>query len=176
MNFRLQAGTLKTVLLLGVTVFLLAVFQCSFLSGLTFISAIPNVVMGAVAAVAFFENERTATVFSIAAGFMLDILGGAGLPLSPIIMLLASVLFTLVSKKMLKAFFPYLLLMIAAALASAASTLINLIFAGRVPEFSYLFSKILIPEIILTVIFSIPLYPLFKLLSRLCESKGKFKM
>ena len=89
MNFRIQSGTLKTVLLLGVTVFLLAVFQCSFLSGLTFISAIPNVVMGAVAAVAFFENERTATVFAIAAGFMLDILGGAGLPLSPIIMLLA---------------------------------------------------------------------------------------
>ena len=176
MNFRIQSGTLKTVLLLGVTVFLLAVFQCSFLSGLTFISAIPNVVMGAVAAVAFFENERTATVFAIAAGFMLDILGGAGLPLSPIIMLLASVVFTLVSKKMLKAFFPYILLMTVAALASAVSTLINLIFAGRIPELAHLFSKILIPEFILTIIFSIPLYPLFKLLSRLCESKGKFKM
>lgn len=176
MNLRLQTGTLKTILILGITLFLLTVLQCSFFSGLSFIGATPNIVMGAVAAVALFEDERTATVFSVAAGFMLDALGGAGLPLSPLVMLIASIPLILISKKMLKGFFPYILLLPVAALLSAISTCIGLLTAGRIPEYSYLFSEILLPEFLATVVFSMPLYPLFKLLSKLCESKGKFKM
>ena len=176
MNLRPHTGTLKTVLLLGVALFLLAIIQCSFFSGLSFIGVTPNIVMGAVAAVAFFENERTVTVFSVAAGFMLDVLGGTGLPISPVVMLVASVVFTLISKKMLKGFFPYFLLMPVAAFFATVSTCLGLLFAGRIPELSYLFFKMLIPEFFLTILFSLPLYPFFKLLSRLCESKGKFKM
>ena len=176
MNLRPQAGTLKKTLILGGAIFLITVIQCSFLSGLSFINVTPNIVIGAIAAVALFEDERTVTVFSVAAGFMLDALGGSGIPISPIVMLIASVALTLISKKMLKGFFPYALLLLAAALFAAIATCLDLLFAGRIPELSYLFSRILIPEFIFTVLFSFPLYPIFKLLSRLCESKGKFKI
>jgi rod shape-determining protein MreD len=171
-----RAGVIKKAVILGFAAFILAVLQCSFLSGLSFLSATPDIVMGAVAAVALFNDERTATVFAISAGFILDALGGSGIPISPLTMLLASVLFSLLSKKMLKGFFPYSLLLLLASAAAAIFTAFSLLLAGRDVVADFIVKSIMIPEFILTFIFSVPLYPLFKLISRLCESKGRFKI
>lgn len=181
MNRRSQAepirtGAIRSALVLGASVFILAIIECSFLAGLDFLPAVPNIVMGAVAAVALFENERTATAFAIASGFILDAIGGSGIPISPIVMLAASVALSLLSKKMLKGFFPFILLLAASSLFAAASTALSIVLAGIDISAGYLIKSILVPEIILTILFSIPLYPIFKLLSKLCGSKGKFKI
>ena len=181
MNLRPQgelprSQTIKKTAIYGAMIFLISIAQCSFLANLTFLKITPNVVIGAIAAVALFENERVTTVYAIASGFVLDAVGGSGILVSPLVFLIISVLLSLISSKILGSFFPYTLLLLVASALSGLSTYLRLILAGSLPEYSFLFGKLLLPEFISTFVLSLPLYPIFKLAARLCESKGKFKM
>ena len=181
MNIRMQgelprSSTIKKTAIYGVLIFFIAIAQCSFFPNLTFLAATPNVAIGAVAAIALFESERVLCVFAISAGFILDAIGGSGVLVSPLIMLAVSVILSLISRKMLKGFFPYTLILAVASALSALSTYIRLLISGTLPSYSYLFLKLLLPELLMTFIFSLPLYIIFKTASKLCEAKGKFKM
>lgn len=172
----LRSTTIKKVTVYGLILFILAIAQCSFFSNLTFLPVTPSIVIGAVAAVALFENAETATVFAISAGFMADALGGSGITVSALVMLLFSVILSSIASKILKGFFPWVLLLAIASLLLGVQTYLRLAIAGRASDLAQILEKILLPEIICTFIFSLPLYFVFKLAAKFCKTKGKFKI
>ena len=172
----LRVTSIKKILIYGSILFILAIAQCSFFSSLTFLPATPNIVLGALAAIALFETRECVAVFSLCAGFMIDALGGSGITASAAIMLAFSVILCSVSAKILKGFFPWVLMLALASILSVCETYLRLILAGHADNTAFVFGGILLPELIYTFFISLPLYFIFKLAAKTCKSKGRFKM
>ena len=168
--------TLKKIAVYGGMLFLLAIAQCSFFANLTFLPATPNIVIGAITAISMLESRHTATVFSLCAGFVIDALGGSGIPLSTLIMLLFSIILTSLAAKMLKNLLVWSLILTLSCALSTLATYLRLLAAGYVKDIYFVFIRISLPEFLLTLLFSLPLYFLFKAAVKFCNSKGKFKI
>lgn len=171
-----REAIVKRILVWGATLFILAVAQCSFFTGLTFIPAVPNIVLGAVAAISVFDTQRTAAVCGIAGGFLCDALGGSGISLSPIALFLVAIVCSELSKKLIPSFLTWAALLIPASLVGAVFTLINISVSFGRPAFGYLLKSVLLPELLMTVLFSLPLFFIVKLCARLVDAKSKFKI
>ena len=170
-----KAANLKRIAVYGSLLFFLGIAQCSFFASLTFLPATPSIMVGAVAAVAMFESERAAAVCGIAAGFLADTLGGSGLSLSPLFYFILALIISAAAKKVLKGFFPWSLLLFLASFLGSAFTLICIRINTDSLGFVYALKAILLPQFILTFIFSLPLFFIFRAAFRLCAKKGKFK-
>lgn len=171
-----RAATLKKVAIYSAIFFIIAVAQCSFFANLTFLGVVPNLVIGAVAAISLFESEHTSAVASIGAGFLTDALGGSGISISPLLFLSVALLLSALSKKILKGFFPWILLLTVANLFGIACTYLRLLISNTLPSTELLFKTIILPEFFYTLLFSLPLYFIFKFAARLGETKGRFKI
>ena len=77
---------------------------------------------------------------------------------------------------MLKGFFPWTLILALASLISSLYTYLRFVIGGQANELSFVFLKILLPELMMTFLFSLPLYFIFKIAAGFCETKGKFKL
>ena len=171
-----KAALIKRIIIYGITFFILGVAQCSFFNELSFLSATPNIILGAVAAVSLLDSQRSAAVCGIAAGFMIDALGGTGISISPIALLCVALLCSEIAKKILPTFVSWVILLVPASLVGSVFTMANIfLLVGRF-QISSVFKSILLPEFILTVIFSIPLFFIIKLCVRLADAKNKFKI
>ena len=171
-----KAALIKRIIIYGITFFILGVAQCSFFNELSFLSATPNIILGAVAAVSLLDSQRSAAVCGIAAGFMIDALGGMGISISPIALLCVALLCSEIARKILPTFISWVILLVPASLVGSVFTMANIfLLVGRF-QISSVFKSILLPEFILTVIFSIPLFFIIKLCVRLADAKNKFKI
>ena len=175
-NEATRSAIIRRVIVFGIMFFLLGVAQCSFFTELYFISAVPDIVMGAVAAIALFDSQRSAVICSISAGFMIDALGGSGISLSPIAFMIIALVASEISKKILPSFLSWLLILIPSALIKAVFTVLNVFFATGEFMLARIFKSVLLPEFILTVLFSLPIFFIVKLCARLVEVKSKFKV
>jgi hypothetical protein len=104
-----KISILRRAVLYGVLFFILSVAQCSFFSRLSFFSTIPNLVLGGVVAVALLDDQKTSVVCGIGAGFILDAIGGAGISLSPLTFMIAAIICSEISKKMLPHFLSWIM-------------------------------------------------------------------
>ena len=175
-NVSAKFSVLRRVILYGILFFTLSVVQCSFLSRLSFLSVVPNIVLGGVCAVSLLDDQKTATVCGIGAGFLLDAIGGAGISLSPLLFMIVAIICSEIAKKMLAHFLSWLLLLFVASLAGAAVTFVNLLAAVGGVSLLALFFPVLLPEIVFTYIFSLPIYFIALLCVRFADSKNKFKI
>lgn len=171
-----KAALIKRIIIYGITFFILGVAQCSFFNELSFLSATPNIILGAVAAVSLLDSQRSAAVCGIAAGFMIDALGGTGISISPIALLCVALLCSEIARKILPTFISWVILLVPASLVGSVFTLANIFLLVGKFRISEVFKSILLPEFILTVIFSIPLFFIIKLCVRLADAKNKFKI
>ncbi|MBO5415684.1 MAG: hypothetical protein J6A83_03555 [Clostridia bacterium] len=171
-----REAVIKRILVWGALLFILAVAQCSFFTGLTFMPAVPNILLGAVAAISVFDTQRSAAVCGIAAGFLGDALGGSGISLSPLALLVVAIVSAELSKKLIPNFFTWAVLLIPASLIGSVFTFVNLFISFGRPSFASVFKSILLPELLMTVICSLPLFFIVKLCARLIDAKGKFKI
>lgn len=156
--------------------FLLGVAQCSFFNNLSFISAVPDVVLGALTAVAMFDTQRTAAVCAIGAGAMIDAMGSSGISLCPVAFLVAALICSEISKKILPSFLSWPLLLIPAALTKSAFTLLNIYLMAGAQSISVIIKTILLPELIFTLIFSLPLFFIVRPCAHLAQARSKFKV
>ena len=171
-----RATVIKRVALYGIMFFVLGVAQCSFFANLTFLRAVPDIVLGAVTAVALLDSQGSAAVCGIASGFMIDALGGAGLSLSPLFYFLVALICAEISKKMLPNFFSWVFVLITSGILNSAFTFLYLKLSFENITFSAIYRTILLPEFLSTVIFSLPIFFFVKLFVRISDSKGRFKM
>jgi cell shape-determining protein MreD len=171
-----RSAIIRRIIVYGISFFILGIAQCSFFTNLSFISFVPDIVMGAVAAVSLLDSQRSAIICSIAAGAMIDALGGSGLSLSPIAFLVIALIVSEISKKILPSFISWLVILVPSALIKAIFTLFNIYFATGELSLFKTFEAILLPEFILTVLLSLPIYYVMKLCVKIIEQKSKFKV
>ena len=175
-NEATRSAILRRVLLYGITFFTLSILQCSFFTELSFIKATPNLVLGALVAVSIFDKREASIITAISAGFLVDAIGGSGLSLTPIFFLAVSVIFSELSKKILPNIFTYGVLMLPASLTGAVFTYTMMKLNGTSLGLAELIRTILIPEIFVTVILSLPLCFPIGAISKFADSKSKFKL
>ena len=81
-----------------------------------------------------------------------------GASLSPLFYLLVVLFVGAFAEKTLGRFGAWLVLMLPALILKAVFTTVLALFRGGIPAFSVFFSKILLPEAWVTLLFGIPLY------------------
>lgn len=167
---------LRKIIVLSLYFLLIGAAQCSFFPQLRFLSSTPNVMLGAVVAVCLCEEQKSALVCSIAAGFLIDAIGAFGYSLSPLSFFGVALLCTPLAKKMLPKLPSYILMLLPASLVGALFTALNILLRTGFEPPAQMITKYLLPELLLTLLFSIPLFYITKLVLRLAQKKTKFKI
>ncbi|MBE6546787.1 MAG: hypothetical protein E7668_05045 [Ruminococcaceae bacterium] len=160
---------LKRSLIYGLLLLLLTAAQCSFFTGLSFLPATPDLLLGALMALTLLENRPTVAILAIAGGFLCDALGSTGVSFTPLFYLLTVVLAGILAEKMLPRFWSFLLLMLPAALLRMGYSALRAALGGISP-LSILKSSLL-PELLLTVLCALPLYALCLLCAHLAKER-----
>lgn len=171
-----RSAILRRILIYTPLFFILGVAQCSFFTELSFISAVPNIVMGAIAAIALLDSQHTSIICALASGFMIDALGSSGISLAPISFLVIALVASEISKKILPTFISYLAVLVPSAIINTLFTVIKIFFATKELRVLSILKTILLPEFILTLIFSLPLFFIIRFLALIVDKKSKFKV
>lgn len=165
---------LKRILIFGILILVLGCAQCSFFPVLKICPRTPDLIMGLLLAVTLIDSNKSAAVCALCAGFFIDAVGGAGVPVSPIIYLLFVVFITLFSQKMLTSFASFAILLLPLLVYRATATVICMAISdGGFAPVSVI-AGVVIPEAICTAVCCLPLYAIVKLCSAPLETHGKF--
>lgn len=157
--------TIGRILLFSILVFSNGVIQTSFFPAVTLFPASPDLLLSAVLGLALFDGERSGAIAGIGAGMLAISLGGAGTALLPIFYMMTGYLIGIFArinfKKNIISWFLYVMLAAAArGLLSAFYT----VAAESGVNILITLSSVLVPEFVMTVLFSVFNY----FLSRLC--------
>jgi hypothetical protein len=155
-------------------ILLLGSAQCAFCPMLDFCPAAPDPMLGMLLAILLLIDEKSAAVCAIAAGFFVDAVGGAGVSLSPIVYFAFVAIMTAFSKKVLKSFASYLLLLVPTLIYRAAATYICAAIAFRELPGLWIVSDILLPEMIVTGILCLPVYFVQKIAAGILGTHNRF--
>ncbi len=146
----------------GLLILVLAAAECSFFARLRFLPAAPDLLLGAVVAVSLLDHRRASAVFAIAAGLVLDAVGGVGIPLTALIYWLIALLAGGLGEKMLPRYGSFLALLVPSILAREAWGLLEILLLRSGGVKSALL-EVLLPDAAITAVFALPLYFLVKL-------------
>ena len=158
---------LKKSIIWGIWLFLLAVFQTSFFSVFRPFGAVPDLVLPAVIAIAIYDRERMGTIAGIMGGYMVDALGGVGLSLSPIVYMICGCIVALLAYSIINRDFMSWLLGTALSLAFSGGASVICAYAatgGAYFTASAIFSRLLFPSFLSSMVAGIPVYLLTKLI------------
>ena len=144
-------------------IFLLAVAQCSFFARIEKLPAIPDLILAAVAVVAVIDRWETAILSGIVGGVVIDALGGVGISLSPLFYFVVALVLGALAKKMMQSYLSWVAVMIPALALRAVFTVIQVLLLGNGGGIVQILGQIVLPELICTAVFSLPIYPLILL-------------
>ena len=167
---------LRRIIVYSILFFILGIVQCSFFARLKPFGATPNIVLGAVCAVIMLDNKKSAAICAIAAGYFIDALGAIPPSFSPLILLLSVAILGKVSDKMMPQFASFSVLMLPTIVLNAVFTYItSWINLRTVPSSSTIISVIL-PEMLSTLVFCLPIYFIVKLCMIPIGEKGQISL
>ena len=160
------------VLLIPLTV----IAQCAFFPFIDICPATPDLLLGTLLAIALLDGLESASVCAVCGGFMLDAIGSSGLALSPVIYLVFVLTVGALSRKVLKRFASYSLLLALSLVYRALSTLICLALSGNlsIPPEIWVFTEVILPEMLTTALLCLPVYPVVRLCTRAFSNHGRF--
>ncbi|MBQ2733434.1 MAG: rod shape-determining protein MreD [Clostridia bacterium] len=158
MSFYVRSSVIYKTVNYGILFFLISMLETVTIP-LAGAKTVPDLVLCAVVAVGMAEDERTAGVCGVAAGFFIDALGAVGLCISPLLYGACGYLTGVLVRFLLRRNLPsYLIYVLCAAAARSVITLMMVYVFGDTVPLYYAFADILIPEFILTVLCSPVLY------------------
>jgi hypothetical protein len=165
---------LKRILIYGLMTLFLASLQTAFFPILSFCPKTPDLIMGMLLAITLLDDEKSAAVCALGAGFFVDAIGSSGLAISPVVYIIFVLVINIFARKVLKSFVSYLLLLIPALIFRALATyLLVLITELSFPK-GWVFTEIILPEMLATALLCLPIYFIVKLFSRTLETHGRF--
>lgn len=172
----LSSKTIGRCLVFFVLLFLSAACQASFFSATTFFPATPDLLLAAVIGLGIYDGERTGAISGIAAGVLAEALGGVGIMLMPIFYMVAGYTFGIVTRFFLnRNFLSWLVYMLIAAFARGVWSLLYLAATETGFNFVTVFSRIIIPEFVMTFVFSLPMYFICRLCARPFHRKSEME-
>lgn len=166
---------IKRIVIYGILILLISSAQCSFFANVKICPATPDLIIGIVLAVSLLDSIKAAAAVGIAAGFVTDALGSAGnLSFSALFYLICAVILGSIACKMLPRFLSFLCLLIPSLALKAIYTTLCICFKIRAIPSLAILSSLLLPEIIVTAVLCIPLYPIVKLCVIPMRSRSRF--
>ena len=97
----------RRIVIFGLLVLILSAAMSSFFAQLTSLPATPDLILGAVIAVALLDGRASAAIVAVAGGVAVDALGGVGASLSPLLYLGVVLTVGFLSEKMLPGFLSF---------------------------------------------------------------------
>ena len=165
---------IRRVLIYGLAVFFLGIFQCAFFSRLKPFGATPDLILCVVCAVLLIDDKHAALVCAVAGGYFIDAIGAIPPCFSAIVYVIAVALTASIAQKLLARIPSYLILLMPALLTRAVFTYLSLCLTfGSIAPASAIISVIL-PEALATIIFAIPVYLLIKLCYLPIRARNQF--
>ncbi len=153
----------KIVAYAAFAVFLICTMS-SFIPSFGYKGAVPDLILCAVIAVAYFENERAAAIFGMLAGFASESVGSTGFSILPLFyMMTGCVAAFLFCRVLQKHFGAYMLYCAVFMVLRSAVTLISVTLDSSDIAFDALFSRVLVGE----YVFSVSCAPVVFVLTRL---------
>lgn len=151
--------TLYTVILISIT--------GSFLYSLGYTGVVPDLILCATIAVAYFEGERVAAVYGMLSGFALEAVGSTGFSILPLFYMLVgcvcAMLFTTILGKNVGA---YMLYVLAFGSVRCAISLIYIQFSAPNYAMGIALSRVVLPELAVSFIAAPAVFLLNYLISR----------
>ena len=179
MTKNLQGGNekrslLRRILIYGAAIFILGILQCSFFSRLKPFGAVPDIMLGALCAIALLDGKGVAIVSSVCAGYFIDALGTVSPSFSPLFYLVCAVVSALLAEKLIPKFISFALSMLPLLALKAIYTLTAVTAAyGELPALSAALS-LLLSEAISTAVICVPVYFVIKLCTIPICARSKF--
>ena len=167
---------LRRAIVFSPVIFLLAVAECSFFAQLSFLPAVPDLMLGTVVAVAMLDSQKSAAVCGIGAGFVVDALGASGFSLSPVFYMLCGALSAMLAKKMLSSFLSFTVQLAIFSAVKTLFTLANLLYISTKISFYSVLWGILLPELLCTFVICLPIYIIIKLCMVPIDSKRRLRL
>ena len=162
-SLSLSPELFKRIGLLALLFLILGAAQCSFFARLDFLPATPDLMLAAVCALLLLEERPTVWISAVSAGFLIDVMGGSAPVLSPLFYLAVTVILAIPAQKMLPRFLSWMLLMLPATALRLLVSAIRLTLAEGFRIFPEALWRFLLPELLSTVLLSIPVFFLVKL-------------
>lgn len=164
---RISAKSVIRVVLTSIFTLAAILMQCSVFPHLRLFGAIPEITVCVLVCTACYENVRFSCILAVAAGFVLDTLGGDGVTVSPVIFLLAVLFTVFLSRRLLgKTFAACALSALAALFAGAVKSVVMLLYKGASP-FRTIVLKTALPQLLYGGIVFIIVFFIAKLYYRL---------
>ena len=165
----------RRIVIYGVLVLVLATAQCSFFASLHVLPATPDLMLSLVLAILLLDEPRSALAVAIGGGFLVDALGANGTAFSPIFYLTVVLALAVPASKMLSRFLSFCVLLLPSLVLRALYTAVCLwVHRGALPTLSGLL-QILLPELLLTALLALLIYPLVRLCRRPIGSRKSFR-
>ncbi len=160
---------IKTAVYTAYAIFLICTVS-STLPAMGYRSALPDLILGATVALAYFEGDRCSAVFGCAAGFALEAVGSVGFSILPLFyMLCGCVCALLFSRALQKNFGAFMLYTALFMLIRSVISVIYIQFS--MPDYSLAsaIEHVLLYEYAVTLISAIPVFFLTKGISKLLK-------
>ena len=168
---RARGEVLRRVAVWGILIFLLAVSEGAFFARLHFLPAAPDLILGAVIAIALVDSVPVAAIAAVGGGFLTDALGGVGASLSPILYFLALLVISGMAEKMMAKVWSWILLMLPGLLLKGGMTLLRIHMTYETVSVKEALLLVLLPEAVSTLLLGIPLYFVVTLCGHLCRGR-----
>ena len=172
MEFREQkhlsfsSQTVGKIIVFSLFIFLCATAQSSLFPASGFFSASPDLVLCAVVGLAVYDGEKSGAVAGIGGGMLVEAFGGgAHILMFPLFYMLIGFTYGILTRIFLnKNFLSWVVYMLIAVSAREVLSLIHIFVTESDLNLLLAFTEIILPEFVITLIFSIPLY----FISRVC--------
>ncbi|MCD7775972.1 MAG: hypothetical protein LUH54_01160 [Firmicutes bacterium] len=142
--------------------------ETSFFSRIRAFDSTPDILIIAAAAVGFYENERAGAIFGAAVGFLSGIMGGVGISILPIVYMLVGYFCGAVTADYYSRSVPlFIMLDLVSCAVRLITTLIEVALSWSSFDLMTVFSGVLVPEFLSTLVTSpVPvllLYPIWRI-------------
>ena len=148
-------GIVLKYALCAVTLLLTAAFQTSFFASSGLFAAVPDLLLTLVAGLALIEGEKCGSVCGIFAGLLAFSLGGTGTMFLPVFYCLEGYIYGVIGRTVFRRnLLSWTVYTVPLVLARSLLSLVYLLIAERIAQFWPVFLGILLPELVLTFLFS----------------------
>ena len=152
--------TAGKVLLFSILIFVCAVLQSSLFSALIFFSSLPDLVLLAVIGIAVYDGEKSGAVSGIFGGVVIEAFGAGGnIMMLPLFYMLCGFFFGIAAHLLFnKNFISWILYCLMGAVLRAALSVIHAVLVEIDVNLLLIFTEIVIPEFLVTVLFAPIMY------------------
>ncbi len=171
---RTRAMALRYTVSISVLVLMTAILQVSLFGRLQILGAVPDLSICIVLLIAYFFGQYAGAITGIGAGFVIEALGSVGISILPIVYLLIGYVAGYYAKGVGgKRFLPYLAYLGVTLIIRAATTVAYACMNYQAINLPKILLQSVLPELFLTALCGITLYPAIKLFCHLIEGKNK---